>query len=165
MSLQKLITNYASFNEWANTKIITWLKTYDSHILYQETASSFNTIDYTLQHLLNAEKYWLCFITNANTDNLSWNFRENIGHQIMAELQATSAAIKNTCSNFSAEDLEETLHLVRPWGSNQLNRYEYIMHLINHATFHRGQIITMARSLGCAENVPSTDYNFFNMGR
>jgi len=35
------------------------------------------------------------------------------------------------------------------------------MHVINHGTYHRGQIITMARSLGVTHGIPKTDYNLY----
>jgi len=37
MSLKNLISNYAAFNEWANTEIVTWLKTLDKELLYKKT--------------------------------------------------------------------------------------------------------------------------------
>ena len=38
----------------------------------------------------------------------------------------------------------------------------YIVHIINHGSFHRGQIVTMARTLGVSEGIVNTDYNIFN---
>jgi uncharacterized damage-inducible protein DinB len=163
MSLQKLITNYAAFNVWANAKIIDWVTTFDIEIIYKETPSSYNTIDKTLQHLLNAEKFWLAFVTNADTSNFKWGDLESDFEIVCHQILETSNALHEACINFLENDLQETLHLVRPWGSNSLSRYEYLMHVINHGTYHRGQIITMARNLGCTANVPGTDYNWFNM--
>ena len=34
------------------------------------------------------------------------------------------------------------------------------LHVVNHSTFHRGQMITILRELG-QENLPATDYIFY----
>jgi uncharacterized damage-inducible protein DinB len=48
----------------------------------------------------------------------------------------------------------ESIDLTKP-------RYEFILHVINHNTYHRGQIVTMCRSLGATEQVPAMDYEVF----
>ena len=162
MHLQKLVSNYCIFNNWANTQIINFLENIESKILYSPTISSFNTIDYTLQHILRTQKFWYTFICQQDTSTLNWSVRENEVNIIMNELAAISQKMKNTFISFSDNDLCNKLLLDTPWAKNNLCRYEYIIHVVNHSTFHRGQIITMARSLGVAENIPNTDYNNFN---
>lgn len=162
MSLQKLTTNYAAFNEWANQRIVAMLKLQNEDLLYSKTASSFNTIDYTLQHMLRTQRYWNLFITGASTEGFNWGVREGEVQQIMAELIDISATMVKNFSAFSEQDLQEVLNLDTPWAKNQLPRYEYIFHVTNHSTFHRGQIITMMRSLGITDGIVNTDYNIFN---
>ncbi len=162
MSLSKLISNYARFNEWANNEIIGWLKTLDKNILTAKTPSSYNSIDFTLQHILRAEKFWLLFISEEDYSGLNWKVRESEIDQVMEELLATSAKIKIKFSSFTEDELLKKLNLNMPWAKNNLSRYEYIIHIINHGSYHRGQIITMARTLGVTENIPGTDFNIFN---
>ena len=162
MSLSKLTTNYASFNEWANTTIVQWLKTVDSALLYKQTLSSFTSIDYTLQHMLRTQNFWVAFINEQDTSKINWAIRENEVEKIMNEILISSEKLSSVCSSFTEESLETTLHLNMPWAKNNLSRYEYIIHIVNHSTFHRGQIITMARSLGMSTGIPNTDYNIFN---
>ena len=35
--------------------------------------------------------------------------------------------------------------------------YQMLLHLLNHNTYHRGQIVTMLRQLG-VEKIPATDF-------
>lgn len=162
MSLSALISNYSAFNEWANGKIVAWLKTQDTGLLYQTTPSSFSTIDYTLQHILRTQNFWFSFICERNVSSLNWAIRENEVSLVLNELNAVSTQMKESFCSFKEADLLYTLHLNMPWAKNDLSRYEYILHVINHSTFHRGQIITMARCLGINEGVVNTDYNIFN---
>lgn len=161
MSLHKLINNYTAFNFWANERIVNWLKPMDTEILYRETPSSFTSIDATLQHILRAETFWHLFITEQDFSHLTWAFRPGEVENIMSELLVKSQLIKDDIGKFSEADLCKTLHLDMPWAKNQLQRFEYIQHIVNHGTFHRGQIITMARALGINKGVPNTDYNMF----
>lgn len=165
MSIKKLIDNYTAYNLWANTAIVQWLEKMDTQLLYQSTPSSFNSIDYTLQHILRTQKFWLRFITGKSTNDFDWSVRENEAEQILKELIESSEAILKEISIFSEEDLHLELRLDSAWAKNQLSRYEYIIHAINHSTYHSGQVITMARAIGIIENVPNTDYNMFNTSK
>ena len=160
MSITKLISNYTTYNEWANNKIIDWLKNIDTAMLYKQTPSSFNTIDYTLQHILSAQKFWLTFISGEDISTFNWGVRELEIENLLTELEIVSAQMKNKFSAFTEEELNDKLELHVRWVKNNLCRYEYIMHVINHSTYHRGQIVTMAHSLGIKDGITNTDYNF-----
>jgi uncharacterized damage-inducible protein DinB len=165
MSLQKLIANYAAYNEWANKKIVNWLQQLDIEQLYIQGASSFNSIDATLQHMLRAQRFWQVFICGRDTASYNWAVREREVELVMNEILSQSQEMKVDFGAFTEAQLEEELTLNMPWSANKLCRYEYIMHVVNHSTYHRGQIITLARSIGVTDNLPGTDYNFFNSGR
>lgn len=162
MSLSKLVSNYTFFNAWANLNMVTWLQSIDRELLYAPAVSSFTSIDYTLQHILRTQRFWYMFITGQDTSSLNWAVREKEVEQIMQELIALSDEMKNTFANYSENELLQILHLNTPWATNSLSRYEYIVHVVNHSSFHRGQIVTIARSIGITSGVPNTDYNIFN---
>jgi uncharacterized damage-inducible protein DinB len=162
MGLKKLIDNYAAFNLWANNHFVVWLKSIDSHLLYKQMPSSFTSIDYTLQHLLRTQKFWLAFVCEKDISTFSWAVYEHEVERILEELKTQSEEMQTTISSFSEDQLLAKLNLDMLWAKNQLSRYEYILHVINHSTYHRGQIITMARNFGINEHIPATDYNFFN---
>ena len=162
MSLQKLIHNYSAYNAWANSKFAVWLQAMDEEVLYKPIPSSFNSIDYTIQHMLRIQKFWAAFIAQRDVSNLDWSIKENQAGNNLMEFKNQSVDMKNEFLAFADNELTEFIELNTPWANNKLNRYEYMMHAINHSTFHRGQIVTMARGLGITENIPSTDYNFFN---
>lgn len=162
MSLTKLITNYAAFNEWANHKVVVWLDQLDQELLYKETPSSYSSIDYTLQHILRTQRFWLLFIGEQDTTGFNWAVRERDGENVLRELKDVSTQMKTEFAAFAEIDLLKILHFNMPWAKNDLNRYEYIVHVINHGTFHRGQIVTIARAIGITDGVVNTDYNMFN---
>lgn len=161
MALTALIQNYTSFNTWANQQFAEWLKKHPVELLTTEVKSSFSTIDFTLQHMLRTQRFWLLFIEERSIQRFNWAVRENAATVILDELTSQSVEMEMAFKKFSADELEKKLVLQTPWAKNSLSRFEYIMHVINHGTFHRGQIVTMARTLGITQGIPATDYNIF----
>ncbi len=162
MSLQKFIANYSTFNEWANHKIIHWLQKLDIETLYKTTFSSYPSLDYTMQHILRGQRFWLKFISQEDVSDFKWTVREGEAAEILNELKANSTEMKHVFSSFSEAELIQNLSFDMPWAKNNCSRYDYIVHIINHSSFHRGQIITIARSIGITEGIVNTDYNMFN---
>ena len=73
----------------------------------------------------------------------------------MTNLLAGSQRLVDTCKTYSEEDLLQQLpstDMIQP-------RYEYILQVISHNSYHRGQIVTM--SLGVRDKIPSMDYEVF----
>jgi uncharacterized damage-inducible protein DinB len=162
MSLTKLIANYAAYNEWANDRIVGWLNQLDQDLLYKETPSSYTSIDYTAQHILRSQRFWLLFIGEKDVTGFNWSVRERDVVNVLRELKEVSRQMNIAFSGFTEEELLKVLHFNMPWAKNDLSRYEYIVHIINHGTFHRGQIVTIARAIGMTEGIVNTDYNIFN---
>lgn len=165
MSLKKLITNYAAFNVWANQRIVSWLQGLDEELLYRQTPSSFTSLDYTLQHILRTQIFWRLFITGQDYSHLKWAVREREVANILREILAISEQMETDFGAFEEADLLTELNLDTPWAKNRLPRYEYIVHVVNHSSFHRGQLVTMARQLGIDKDIPNTDYNIYNTQR
>jgi uncharacterized damage-inducible protein DinB len=163
MSICKLISNYSSYNEWANNEIVVWLKGLDKELLYQKTPSSFDSIDHTLQHILRVQKFWLAFISEEDISNFNWTLREGEVEKILDELVTVSNQMKIKFSSFTEAELLHDLYLDRPWAKTTMNRYEYMLHSINHTTYHRGQLITQSRCLGITNGIVNTDYVFFTL--
>lgn len=161
MSLQTLIQQYASFNLWANQKIVHRLQQESEELWYMETPSSFPSIDFTLQHILRTERFWYLFISDQSIEGFDWSVKDYLGEQIQQELLQQSSLLKEYALQVSEKDLGAMLELNMPWSKNKKARWEYFLHVINHGTYHRGQLITQLRMLGITENIPATDYNFY----
>src|SRR4051812_14865111 len=124
--MHRFITNYAAYNLWSNEVLVDWLCNADVDILYQNTPSSYDSIDHTLQHMLRVQGYWLKFITGGDHLNHSWDVRHKEVENIMKELVESSISLRNHCSAFTEGELQQMLHLNTAWARNDLSRYEYI---------------------------------------
>ena len=154
MSIQKVILSYAKYNHWANEKLSYWLTSLDRELLYKQTPSSFASVELTVQHMQQSQQFWLGIITKKGlalpdeTDAAALSFSLLLmGSRLMLD-------------TFGAYTEKELLEKVTSTDMVQ-SRYEFILHTINHNSYHRGQIVTMCRNLGVVDNIPTMDYEVF----
>jgi uncharacterized damage-inducible protein DinB len=70
--------------------------------------------------------------------------------------------LKHLIHSLSEEDLIKEVKIVNPWFECELPISDYLLQVINHGTYHRGQIVTMGRNVGITD-ASNTDYNFYNV--
>jgi len=152
MSIQKVIFGYSKYNHWTNEQLSGWLVGLGEPFLYKETASSFANIALTVQHMQESQQYWLGHIAKKALVLADGKSENNINL-----LLEGSRLMLDTYGTYTEEELLETVRSTDMARS----RYEFILHSINHNTYHRGQIVTMCRQLGIVDNIPAMDYDVF----
>ena len=157
MILKKIISRYTTYNHWANEKMTQWLKTFDSDLFYKEVPSSFSSIDLTLHHMKNAQRFWLTILAEGDVTKLDETIRLNATDEVMKQLLTGSQQMIDTFVRYSDEELLKQVSN----GATIQSRYDFILHVINHNSYHRGQIVTMSRCLGIVNNIPALDYEVF----
>ncbi len=162
MSLQKLINNYASYNAWANAKIIDFLKTKPRETWYHEVPSSYNSIVKTLNHILATQEYWYSVVTETVNTSTRWSNENPDAEEVFDSLIRHSNLMTEIFGRFSEEELSKAILIESPWFTSHLPRYEYMQQVLTHGVYHRGQVVTMGRNLGFTD-APNTDYNFYNV--
>ncbi len=159
MGLQKLRNNYADYNLWANKTLIDWLESKPAELLNKEVLSSFPSIIKSLAHLWDTERFWLLVLQGANPE---WRNFEGTNEEVESGLLKESECFSRYVHSLTEAELLEDCMLDTPWAKGKLPRYEFIQHCFNHASYHRGQIITIGRNVGLTD-APNTDYNYYNM--
>jgi len=157
MLLQNLTTRFLRYNLWANERLTSWLMTIDRSTLYEKTGSSFGTIDRTLQHILSAQMYWYAIIEEGQINEFNQSVKENAVGEVIADLVASSQRLIDSLSTLDEHQLLENIQAADSFQS----RYEYILHVVNHSSYHRGQVVTMCRALGITGEIPVTDYDAY----
>jgi uncharacterized damage-inducible protein DinB len=155
MHLQNLISRLLRYNLWANERLTSWLLTIDRNILYERAGSSLGTIDRTLQHILSAQIYWYAIIVKGQITEFNQPVKEHAVDEVIADLVINSQQLVNDLSVLNEQQLIESIQV----SDSTQSRYEYILHVVNHSSYHRGQVITMCRALGITGEIPVTDYD------
>lgn len=161
MSLKKIMSNYADYNLWVNQQFVNWLSLKSDALLYAEVASSFSTIIKTLDHIWSTEEYWFSVISETDLSEKKPE-TELSKEEIFAGLLNSSAKLKHLINSLTEEDLVKEVEISNPWFECELPVSEYLIQVINHGTYHRGQIVTMGRNIGITD-ASNTDYNFYNV--
>lgn len=161
MSVQAIARNYASYNVWATERLVEWLLTIPEEIVMQEVSSSFPSVASTIGHIQRTQQFWTTFVEGKDLTNFTWGIPNASFQELLRDMQGSAKRLRDLVNESSNDYLTEVLHLAMPWAQNDLPRYEYIIHMINHCTYHRGQIVTIAHVLGAPNGIPNTDYNIF----
>ena len=161
MSLKRIMSNYADYNLWVNQQFVNWLSAKSDELLYTEMPSSFSTIMKTLDHIWSTEEYWFSIISESSLSEKKAE-SELSKEEIFDGLLHSSTKLKHLINSLSEEDLVKEVEIINPWFECELPISEYLIQVINHGTYHRGQIVTMGRNIGITD-ATNTDYNFYNV--
>ena len=147
MTLQEIKTLHA-YNSWATNRIFDSLSALTNDQYRKEMQTSHGSIHGTLTHLVGAEKVWLerwlvspqPFLKSGEINSLSslrtiW---EKVGYETAKWL-----------AGMSDKKLQGTFEAKTSKGDVFVNTFqEAFQHVVNHSSYHRGQIIVMMRQLG-----------------
>lgn len=158
MNLDILLKDYCQYNEWANARIVVWLKRKAMEAMETPVSSSFPSLRATMVHIWAAEDVWLNRLKGISPTSLLSESFEGLNGQMMDHLLQNSALFSNFVQRQSDDFFSNTCVYKHTGGKNfeQYNS-EIILHCMQHSTYHRGQIVTIARHLGITDP-PKTDY-------
>ncbi|MBB6498011.1 DinB family protein [Pedobacter cryoconitis] len=154
----------ADFNNWADNRAIDWLTQITDEQWDQVAISSFGSIRETAVHIASAKKIWIDFWTDVqNPVYLSSEFK-GTREDLIDIWKTTSAELKSFIENYPIENYTNEIYVKKPNG--ELSTMEFrktFPHMINHSTYHRGQLVTLLRQSGFL-NLSNTDlFTYYNI--
>lgn len=161
MSLKKFMSNNASYHSWATQKFVEWLSSKPDELLHKVVPSSFDSIIKTLNHIWSTDEYWYAVIAEVPQAEQRYEAMEFNTKEILTSIANRAKEISKLINSYSDIDLTKVITVESQWFQSEAPKYEYLQHLIIHATYHRGQIVTMGRNIGITDG-SMTDYNFYN---
>ena len=138
-----------NFHYWARNRMLEALEPLSLEQFTQELGGSFGSVRNTIVHTLSAECVWL----------LRWN-GENPPGMLAPGGYPDLAAVRHAWTDNEAkmrqffEPLDEAgLQKVIPYKTfagleTASPLWQMLQHVVNHASYHRGQVTTMLRQLG-----------------
>lgn len=156
--MKERILHLLRYNEWANGQFISVLAALSDEEVNREIVSSFPSIRKTVIHMWSAEDIWLQRLQRV--DKPVWNglLFEGAFTQAMNNWKVASAALRDFVQALPDDSaLLESIHVVNIKGEHHDDVIADVLeHVVNHSTFHRGQLVTMIRQVGIT-TLPSTD--------
>ena len=151
------VFTHLQYSEWANTKFADLLSTVDDEIYHQTNKSSFPSIAKTVLHINDSQLVWLSRLKGHGlTSWPSENFRGG-----KAEGLAWLVESSRELTSFITTKGEPFLQTRYAYKSMKGDPFEdtvedTLFHIVNHGTYHRGQIIIMLREMNVTKLI-STD--------
>ncbi|MCI0331237.1 MAG: DinB family protein [candidate division Zixibacteria bacterium] len=148
MDLERIRALY-DFNRWANGRVLEAAEKLSREQFSKDLGSSFSSVQDTLVHIMGAEWIWLERWKGVSPKAL-----------LPAAEFPTVSSIRNRWKEIEREQkdfvndvTEESLKTVISYTNLKGVPYKYplwqiLQHLVNHSTYHRGQVTTMLRQLG-----------------
>lgn len=154
---KKYFTELANYHNWTDSIIIEWLKQLNNEQWEQPVESSFNSIKKTAIHMVSAKKIWIDFWTKVPYPVYLSSEFTGTKNELIEIWQKVSADLKNFIENYPEEDYLKSVDFIYPNGrQGQMIFWQTFPHFVNHATYHRGQLVTMLRQTGFS-NFSNTD--------
>jgi uncharacterized damage-inducible protein DinB len=154
--MKKIIQQFTDYNVWGNAQIMEFLAQHDRAVLDRETKSSFPTIRKTLFHIADAQYVWFERMNGISPSD--WPSNSMLPDDVFASIEATSLKFAELVAGKDEHFLNADCKFKSLDGTEYSEtNANIIMHCMNHTTFHRGQLITMFRTLNLKGKMPRTD--------
>lgn len=146
--------DYSTYNIWANNRIIHSLLQLEEGALNQEIVSSFPSINATIKHIWYAESGWLSRLNQNGWDATEvLNFKGS-SPELYQQWQKTSSEFMTFVQSC---DLEKAIPFEHKGQDFSIPTREIVQTVMNHGSYHRGQVVMMLRQLGI-NDILQTDY-------
>ena len=143
--LQQTVRMMTHYMAWANKVMLNSVSQLPPAEITKPRQTLFGNIAHTFNHILVIEDIFRCHLegrphgyTARNTETCP-PFEE-----VRSRLEAMDLYYVELAGRLSVEELKETIRFEFVGGGDgAMNRQEILLHLVNHATYHRGFISDM----------------------
>ena len=151
------LVKHLTYNLWANERIGHLLMAQDNSILSSEKKSSFSSIKKTVLHIWDAETIWLTRLKGGSlADWPSKNFNGDKADMLKGFIETSIELLRLVESKGESFQQEKIVYKNMKGDPYENTVEEILFHLVNHGSYHRGQIITLLRENDVTQ-VVSTD--------
>ncbi len=142
------------YNTWARDRQLKVCAALTQEQLLRPMGNSFSSLRDTLAHLVGAEWVWLERWNGRSPKQLpdGWEFPDLAA--IERRWRDVGRGVRDYLAKLNEEALTRPLTYVNLKGETwTYPLWRTLVHLVNHQTYHRGQVTTLLRQLG-AQPVP-----------
>lgn len=139
------------YNYWARDRMLDALATITPDQFTSPMGNSFSSICDTVAHICAVERLWIARLQCKKTDGLRNRNHLNDLETARDEWAEIEGVIREQLARWGPQDVGRTVEYQDLRGNDQSDvLWQMLQHMVNHGTYHRGQITTMLRQLGAA---------------
>lgn len=160
-----------TYNHWANRRLLTAARNLSDEELTRDLRSSYASVRGTFVHIIGGHWVWLRLWLGEPAKEIAarcdavWDPEK---FPDVASLETAHTALEEDQVAFNETLTDDQLNARRGFESFQgrpleLSLGEMMQHVVNHSTYHRGQVVTLLRQLD--QVPPGTDLSTFFTAR
>jgi uncharacterized damage-inducible protein DinB len=153
------------FHVWANKTMITHLKELPQDIYTKEIQSVFPTVSKVIAHIYLVDACWLDILTGKSMSEAMAASAQLTAHTESRSIEEIETMYTDVSERYKAflnqqDNMEKRIMLDNPYaGLRDTSLAEMVLQVVNHGTYHRGNITAMLRQMGHASVM--TEYALF----
>ena len=148
MTLQALLA-LLDYHYWARDRLLDALEGLTPDQFRQDFGSSFGSIRSTLVHVVSAEWVWCSRWLGESPSRRLDATDLNTVQDVRARWVEEEARIRYVVDQLGPEGVLRVIQYTHFDGEPHSSVFWHMLqHVVNHASFHRGQVTTMLRQLG-----------------
>lgn len=167
---KQLLVTELSYTEWASKILFLACAKLTAEELNRDLGGSHGSVIRTLRHIYDSERFWVHnLVTNsippvAAIEAEGAEDRARPAPTLESLRQCWPAVWEEARRRIDPLTEEELTHEI-PWRMHDgtdlgMPRWKIVLHMVNHASLHRGQIVNMFRALG-KQPPPNTDLDSY----
>jgi uncharacterized damage-inducible protein DinB len=139
------------YNYWARDRVLASVAMLTPEQFLRPMGSSFNSIRDTVAHICAAERIWITRLRGEKPQGLHAPDRLPDVDAARKEWAELEGEMREQLARLGPEAVERTIEYQDLRGDDQSDvLWQILQHMVNHGTYHRGQITTLLRQLEAA---------------
>ncbi|WP_079910837.1 DinB family protein [Paenibacillus sp. 32352] len=153
------------YHVWANQTMFNRLKELPEDVYTREIQSVFSSVSKVISHIYTVDLCWLHILSGKSMPDalaLTLPLQEQMYGKTVLEMESLYAELASRFASVldSLDNMEETITLDNPYAGVRDTSYsEIVLQVVNHGTYHRGNLTAMLRQMGHASVM--TEYALF----
>ncbi len=148
MGIEDLTALYA-YNGWANRRVRNSIEDLDPEIFKRDLGASFGSLQGTAAHLVSAQWNWLGRWKGKPASQPLPADAFASPQQANRRWVEVDRALADFVEGLDAGSLQRSIALTTPQGRSYSSLlWQAMLHVVNHSSYHRGQIAAMLRQVG-----------------
>ena len=147
MNSSEMLTLY-EYNAWADRRVVKAASALTPEQFSKPLGSSFSSVRDTLGHIFGVEQLWLERFQGRSPAALADPKQFENVEQLKTRWAEFEPVLLNFVRGLSQQDLDRVMeYKTMKFGVYTNPLWQSMLHLVNHGTYHRGQITTLLRQL------------------
>jgi uncharacterized damage-inducible protein DinB len=137
------------YNYWARDRLLDAVAELTAEQFTRDLGNSFGSVRDTIAHICDAEQIWLARWEGKQPTGFQSAARHSDLQAARTEWMSLEQRVRAALAQLGPEGVESIIEYKDMRGAPRSDVFwQMVQHVVNHGSYHRGQITTMLRQLG-----------------